>query len=123
MKVDKIFVRSGSKFADLISKWAVEKSNEVITVSDKFNEVFEEMDSILIFNENQNIAKDILEIKAIFDKQQKASHKIDINGTLMVGLSNLELWIERTKAKRMYITGNDELLSNPNLERYLNAIK
>jgi hypothetical protein len=123
MKVDKIFVRSGSKFADLISKWAVEKSNEVITVSDKFNEVFEEMDSILIFNENQNIAKDILEIKAIFDKQQKASHKIDINGTLMVGLSNLELWIERTKAKRMYIAGNDELLSNPNLERYLNAIK
>jgi hypothetical protein len=123
MKVDKIFVRSSSKFADLISKWAVEKSNEVITVSDKFNEVFEEMDSILIFNENQNIAKDILEIKAIFDKQQKASHKIDINGTLMVGLSNLELWIERTKAKRMYITGNDELLSNPNLERYLNAIK
>lgn len=123
MKVDKIFVRSSSKFADLISKWAVEKSNEVITVSDKFNEVFEEMDSILIFNENQNISKDILEIKAIFDKQQKASHKIDINGTLMVGLSNLELWIERTKAKRMYIAGNDELLSNPNLERYLNAIK
>lgn len=123
MKVDKIFVRSGSKFADLISKWAVEKSNEVITVSDKFNEVFEEMDSILIFNENQNIAKDILETKTLFDKQQKASHKIDINGTLMVGLSNLELWIERTKAKRMYITGNDELLTNPNLERYLNAIK
>lgn len=123
MKVDKIFVRSSSKFADLISKWAVEKSSEVITVSDKFNEVFEEMDSILIFNENQNIAKDILEIKALFDKQQKASHKIDINGTLMVGLSNLELWIERTKAKRMYIAGNDELLANPNLERYLNAIQ
>jgi hypothetical protein len=81
------------------------------------------MDSLLIFNENQNIGKEILDIKAFFDKQQKASHKIDINGTLMVGLSNLDLWIERTKAKRMYIVGIDELLQNPNLERYITAIQ
>ncbi len=123
MKVDKIYVKGGSKFSDLVSKWAEDKSNEVIIVSDKFNELFEEMDSLLIFNENQNIGKEILDIKAFFDKQQKASHKIDINGTLMVGLSNLELWIERTKAKRMYIVGIDELLQNPNLERYITAIQ
>jgi hypothetical protein len=123
MKVDKIYGKGGSKFSDLVSKWAEDKSNEVIIVSDKFNELFEEMDSLLIFNENQNIGKEILDIKAFFDKQQKASHKIDINGTLMVGLSNLELWIERTKAKRMYIVGTDELLQNPNLERYITAIQ
>lgn len=123
MKVDKIYVKGGSKFSDLVSKWAEDKSNEVIIVSDKFNELFEEMDSLLIFNENQNIGKEILDIKAFFDKQQKASHKIDINGTLMVGLSNLDLWIERTKAKRMYIVGIDELLQNPNLERYITAIQ
>ncbi len=123
MKVDKIYVKGGSKFSDLVSKWAEDKSNEVIIVSDKFNELFEEMDSLLIFNENQNIGKEILDIKAFFDKQQKASHKIDINGTLMVGLSNLDLWIERTKAKRMYIVGIDELMQNPNLERYITAIQ
>jgi hypothetical protein len=122
MKVDRIYVKGGSKFSDLVSKWAEDKSNEIIIVSDKFNELFEEMDSLLIFNENQNIGKEILDIKAFFDKQQKASHKIDINGTLMVGLSNLELWIERTKAKRMYIVGTEELLQNPNFERYITAI-
>jgi hypothetical protein len=122
MKVDRIYVKGGSKFSDLVSKWAEDKSNEIIIVSDKFNDLFEEMDSLLIFNENQNIGKEILDIKAFFDKQQKASHKIDINGTLMVGLSNLELWIERTKAKRMYIVGTEELLQNPNFERYITAI-
>lgn len=122
MKVDKLYVKGGTKFSNLVSKWAEDRSNEVIIVSDKFNELFEEMDSLLIFNENQNIGKEISDIKSFFDKQQKASHKIDINGTLMVGLSNLELWIERTKVKRMYVVGNDELLQNPNLERYITSI-
>lgn len=123
MRVDKIYIRGGSKFSELIQKWGENKSNETIFVTDKFLEQFLEMDSLLIFNQNQNLNKEIQDVKSHFDKQQKAIHKIDINGTLMVGLSNLELWIERAKVKRVYIAGSDDLIQNPNLERYLEAIQ
>jgi hypothetical protein len=49
-------------------------------------------------------------------------HKIDINGTLMVGVSNLDLWIERNKCKKVLIIGADSLIENPNLERYLERL-
>jgi hypothetical protein len=123
MKFDKVYLKGGSKFSELVSTWVADKSNEIIFVTDKFLDQFSDMDSLLIINENQNLHKEIQEIKSHFDKQQKAIHKIDINGTLMVGLSGLGLWIESTKVKRVYIVGSDELLQNPNLERYLNTIQ
>jgi hypothetical protein len=122
MRVDKIYIRGGSKFSDIISNWIGNKSNETIIITDNFQEQFTEMDSLLIFNQNQNLSKEIQDLKSYFDKQQKAIHKIDINGTLMVGLSNLELWFERTKVKRVFISGSDDLIQNPNLVRYLSAI-
>lgn len=122
MKFDKVYLRGNSKFSEVISIWVADKAKEVVFVTDKFQDQFQDMDSLLIINENQNIQKEIQEIKTFFDKQQKAIHKIDINGTLMVGLSSLGLWIESSKVKSLYIAGSDELLLNPNLERYLNAI-
>jgi hypothetical protein len=123
MKFDKVYLKGGSKFSEVISTWVADKANEIVLVTDKFQDQFQDMDSLLIINENQNLLKEIQEIKAFFDKQQKAIHKIDINGTLMVGLSSLGLWIESSKVKRVYIAGSDELLQNPNLQRYLNAIR
>lgn len=122
MKFDKVYLRGNSKFSEVISIWVDDKANEIVYVTDKFQDQFQDMDSLLIINENQNIQKEIQEIKAFFDKQQKAIHKIDVNGTLMVGLSSLGLWIESSKVKSVYIAGSDELLQNPNLNRYLNAI-
>ena len=117
--VDKIYLKAGSKFSEKIAAWAANRAKEVITYGDK-NDLFEEMDAMLIFNENQSLSKDVSDIKDIFDKQQKAIHKIDINGTLMVGLSNLDLWIEQTKCKRLLVVGGDELIKNSNLDRYIN---
>ncbi len=120
MKVDKIYLKAGSKFSEKVSAWAANRANEVLTVVNDKNESFEELDAMLIFNENQTMNKDIADIKDLFDKQQKAIHKIDINGTLMVGLSNLDLWVEQTKCKKLLVIGGEELIKNPNLERYLN---
>jgi hypothetical protein len=123
MKVDKIYTKAGSKFSEQIEIWASNRCIELISVAEKINENIERYDSLLIFNENQNLNKEITEIKSLFDKQQKSIHKIDINGTLRVGLSNLELWAEQNKCKRLLILGADELIKNPNLERYLNLEK
>jgi hypothetical protein len=40
----------------------------------------------------------------------------------MVGVSNLDLWIERNKCKKVLIIGADSLIENPNLERYLERL-
>lgn len=123
MKVDKIYLKSGSKFSEKIGDWAAARAKEVVTIADKFQESFDSMDSMLIFNENQSLSKEISDIKSLFDKQQKAVHKIDINGTLMVGMSNLDLWAEQSKCKNLLIMGGDELVKNHNLERYIDATK
>jgi len=121
MKVDKIYLKSGSKFSEKIVDWAAARAREVVTITDKFQESFDSMDSMLIFNENQSLSKEISDIKTLFDKQQKAVNKIDINGTLMVGMSNLDLWAEQSKCKNLLIMGGDELVKNHNLERYIAA--
>lgn len=123
MKVDKIYLKSGSKFSEKIGDWAAARAKEVVTITDKFQESIESLDSMLIFNENQSLSKEISDIKSLFDKQQKAVHKIDINGTLMVGMSNLDLWAEQSKCKNLLIMGGDELVKNHNLERYIDATK
>ena len=95
---------------------------EVHAVNDKTADFFESTDSLLIFNQNQELSPEILELKARYDKQQKPIHKIDINGTLQVGITNLALWLDSTKSKNMFVIGAEELADNLNLERYLDAI-
>ncbi|MEN9304525.1 MAG: hypothetical protein RL264_2954 [Bacteroidota bacterium] len=119
MKVDKIYLKAGSKFSERVYEWSVSRCNDLVSVQDKLADAYETFDSLLIFNENQTLNREISELKTIFDKQQRPVHKIDINGTLMVGRSNLELWVEQAKCKRLLVIGGDELVKNPNLERFI----
>lgn len=97
-------------------------ATEVHSVTDKTADFFESTDSLLIFNQNQELSPEIIELKARYDKQQKPVHKIDINGTLQVGVTNFALWLDSTKAKNVLVIGAEELADNPNLERYLDAV-
>ncbi len=118
MKVETIFLLTGNKFSNAISAWATARAGEVVQVSDKIGDFFDRTDSLLIFNQNQELTPEIQELKTAYDKQQKPVHKIDINGTLMVGISNLDLWVETNKCKRILVLGAEELVANHNLERY-----
>jgi hypothetical protein len=121
MKAETIFLLTGNKFSNAISAWAAARAGEVVQVSDKMGDFFDRTDSLLIFNQNQELTPDIQEIKTAYDKQQKPVHKIDINGTLMVGVSNLDLWVETNKCRRILVLGAEELVTNHNLERYSNS--
>ncbi|MEN9743937.1 MAG: hypothetical protein RLZZ65_1742 [Bacteroidota bacterium] len=121
MKVASIYLLAGNKFSSAIQNWATEHAAELVLSQEKPNEFFEALDSLLIFNQNQEMSPEIMEVKALFDKQQKPVHKIDINGTLRVGITNFELWLETNKVKSLLILGSEELTSNPNLERYITA--
>ncbi|MFM7006324.1 MAG: hypothetical protein ACKOWX_03630 [Flavobacteriales bacterium] len=122
MKVNSISLLASNKFSSKVQTWAASVATEVHLVSDKTNDFFENTDSLLIFNQNQELGQEILEIKARYDKQQKPVHKIDINGTLRVGITNFDLWLDSTKAKNLLVVGAEELADNPNLERYLDAV-
>jgi ABC-type transport system involved in cytochrome bd biosynthesis fused ATPase/permease subunit len=111
-----------NKFSSKVQSWAARMAIEVHAVNDKTADFFESTDSLLIFNQNQELSPEILELKARYDKQQKPVHKIDINGTLQVGITNLALWLDSTKSKNMFVIGAEELADNLNLERYLDAI-
>ena len=121
MKAETIFLLTGNKFSNAISAWASARAGEVVQVSDKLPDFFDRTDSLLIFNQNQELTPEIQEIKKAYDKQQKPVHKIDINGTLMVGISNLDLWVETNKCKKILVLGGEELAANFNLERYSNS--
>lgn len=123
MKLDKIFLKDNSRFSHYLTSWVNELNIEVQEFSIKNEDSEEGIDGLVIFTENQEVDKEILDIRSIFDKNQKPVHKIDINGTLMVGVSNLELWIERNGCKKVLFLGSDTMLENSNLERYLSNLK
>lgn len=122
MKIDKIILRKNGAFSTLLSNWAQEKHFQVEELSEENENLSEGIDGLVIFNTNQEIDREIAEIRQAFDGKQKPVHNIDINGTLMVGVSNLDLWVERNRCKRILIVGNDALVTNSNLERYLDKI-
>jgi ABC-type transport system involved in cytochrome bd biosynthesis fused ATPase/permease subunit len=122
MKVTSISLLAPNKFSSKVQSWAANMATEVHSVADKAADFFESTDSLLIFNQNQEMSPEIMELKARYDKQQKPVHKIDINGTLQVGVTNFALWLDSTKAKHILVIGAEELADNPNLERYLDAV-
>lgn len=119
MKVASIALLASNKFSSKVQSWAALVASEVLLVNEKAEDFFEQTESLLIFNQNQELSPEILEIKARYDKQQKPVHKIDINGTLRVGITNFDLWLDSTKSKNLLVIGGEELADNPNLERYL----
>ncbi len=121
-RIQKIYLKSNSQFSVKIKDWAETKADEIVFTEGDNQLFLQNLDSLLIFNENQSFSSEIQEIKTYLDKQQKSVHKIDINGTLAAGSSNFSLWLENTNCKQLLILGGEELTTNSNLERYLSAL-
>ena len=91
-------------------------------VKERYDAHIELFDSLLIVSENQSISKENWNLKSLFDKNQKPTYRIDINGTLNVAIANLELWLESNKSKNLLIVGKDEIVKNKNLDRFLEKL-
>jgi hypothetical protein len=121
MLVDRIILKANKKFSNSITPWATSNCNDLVQLMDKNLDIIS-IDSLLIFNQNQILTQDVSDLRVQFDNLQKPILHIDINGTLSVGISNLELWIERNKCRSILILGADDLVNNINLERFLQSI-
>lgn len=122
MKLRKIFIKPGSPFGALIADWATGNQLEVeeLSLEDGFDKV---VDGLVIFNQNSDMEKELLDIRKVFDDTLKPVQRIDINGTLMVGVSNFSLWLERNGCTNVLFIGAENLKDNTNLSRYLEAMK
>jgi hypothetical protein len=123
MKINRIYLRPNSQFSQQFNAWANAHGIVVEEYQEKVEDADNGIDGLVIFNENQEVDREVGEIKSIFDRKLKPIHNIDINGTLMVGISNLDLWIERNRCKNVLFIASDAILNNPNWERYLINIK
>ncbi|MBI1837323.1 MAG: hypothetical protein HYR91_08670 [Flavobacteriia bacterium] len=122
MKIDSIYLQTETKFAKQISNWIMDSNIEICEFKKHDNQE-NEIDGLIIFTENQSIDKDCGELRDIFDRKQKPVQKIDINGTLNVGVSNFTFWLERNNCKKILAIGADSLTTNPNFERLLSHLK
>jgi hypothetical protein len=119
MKVTKVYVQTNSIFAQKISEWLIKKKIDVLTFSEKEDNALKVIDGLVIFNESKFLSKEIDEMERIAKNNQKPTLNIDINGTLMVAVSNLDLWIERNRCKKIMMIGSNDLVKNSNLDRFL----
>ena len=119
MKVTKVYVQTNSVFAEKISEWLKKKRIDILTFSEKEDNALKVIDGLVVFNESKSLPKDIDEMEQIAKNNQKPTLNIDINGTLMVAVSNLDLWIERNRCKKIMIIGSNDLVKNSNLDRFL----
>lgn len=119
MKVTKVYVQTNSSFAEKITEWLQKKKIDVLTFSEKEDNALKVIDGLVVFNESKFLPKEIEEMEKVAKNNQKPTLNIDINGTIMVAISNLDLWIERNRCKKIMIIGSNELAKNPNLDRFL----
>ena len=122
MKIKQVFIRPNTEISKRIAEWT--ELYGVVCTEISLEEDFEEnIDGLVIFKQNQDMDKDMSDIRTLFDNRLKPVLHVDINGTLMVGVSNFSLWLERNGCTNILVIGNDGLLENPNLDRYLSHMK
>lgn len=121
MNLDKIYIKSDSAFSSYVTNWASKVNVEVEEYDLKSDEHIAE--GMLLINANQDIDRDVDELHSLFDKKHIPTQKIDVNGTLQVAVSNLDLWLKNNKCSNVLIIGSDNLVENENLDRFFNTIE
>lgn len=119
MKVNSIYLESDSKFSQYLTEWA---NTDGISIVDYDHKAEDLPEGLLLINANQDIDKDHHAIHTLFSKKHIPTQKIDVNGTLQVAVSNVDMWLNNFKCKNILILGSDSLLTNDNLNRFFNRI-
>lgn len=122
MEVDTIYLIEHTKFGKLIANWTENLNKELIYTSYKNDRSLETIDGLVLFHENHNFSKEDDELYASLKKDNKATHKVDLNGTLSATLSNFKMWLSLNKPKNLLFVGEDKIINNANLEAFLNGL-
>jgi len=120
MNINKIYIKASSAFSGYIMDWAAKRGIPVEEYD--FRDEDPKADGLLLVNANHDIDRDLYELLMNFDTKNIPTRKIDVNGTLQVAVSSLDLWLRSNKCKEILILGADNLLTNENLDRFFDKI-
>ncbi len=123
MKIETLYVIENNNLGSAITEWAEGKRIQVAPKSQKNNELIQLVDSVVLFHENFNFSKEDEETLDVLNKNNKATHKVDINGTLSATNSSFNMWLERNKPECLLILGDNNVAKNPNLPKFLDGIE
>ena len=102
MNLNSIYIKADSDFSKFLNEWALNNDVEILNYDQKSSDFPE---GLLLINANQDIDRDHLDIHTLFDKKHIPTQKIDVNGTLQVAVSNMEIWLNNFKCKNILILG------------------
>lgn len=121
MNLDQLYLFKSRKITDSLSLLANLNTLNVILVEDLNEFEVDSCDGLVVLTEGLDTDKHDQELLNIFESKRIPNRKVDLNGTLQVGLSSVELWADSNKCRKIAITGGDEILANekfiPFLER------
>lgn len=113
--IQTIYTVEKSVFADTVNAWLEGLGFNVLPFHDEA-ELIDQMDALVLFHENHNFDKRVLELRDLFEVHQLPIHKIDLSGTMNVALSHLSLFFDRTKCKHVLFLGSDNLKDLPKMD-------
>lgn len=113
--IQTIYTVEKSAFADAVNSWLEGLGFNVLSFNDE-SELIEKMDALVIFHENHNFDKRVMELRDLFEVHQLPIHKVDLTGTMNVALSHLSLFFDRTKCKHVLFLGSDSLKDFPKMD-------
>lgn len=121
MLLKEIKLRHNEPFEQAIEAWA-NQNNITATYIDKSEELYDSAEALIIFHEEHNISKDVESIEELFEKNNKFTRSIDINGTMTASLSAIIFWLENNKPQDVLMIGDEKLLKNERFEQFLNQL-
>lgn len=123
MKIETIYVIENNKFGKTIAEWAEGKRIQVISTTHKNDELSDLVDGLVLFHENHNFSKEDHETSQVISRDNKAIHKVDINGTLAATKSSFNMWLDRNRPRQLLILGSEKVAKNTNLPVFLEGIE
>lgn len=110
-----IFLEEKSAFTTTLESTLIEKGLAVEVINPIPDEDVP-VDAVVLFHDNHNLDKRIVEIRDYYEQHQIPIHKIDLSGTLNVALTHLSLFLERIKSKKVLFVGSPNLKDHPKME-------
>ena len=121
MNLDQLYLFKSRKITESLSLLANVSPINIVVVDSLDEFEVDRCDGLVILTEGLDTDKHDQELLNIFESKRIPNRKVDLNGTLQVGLSSIELWADSNKCKSIAISGGDEILANekfiPFLER------
>ena len=121
MLLNQVLIRNRNRFDSAAEEWAKNYGAQVNLLDNKEN-LNEQIDSMIIFSADQNISKEVLELRKLMEQRNKPVHLVDINGTIRASAVSFQLWLDNNTPQKTLVVGEDDLVDSSRLKTYFERL-